>query len=187
VIDGDGLPTIDAPRLRLRQLVEADVDGLFGIFSGQKMMRYWSSKPMKERSEAEQLLARVLRQFAEKTGFQWGVERKEDRRLLGTCTIFHVHPRNRCAELGYALQSEHWRQGYMSEALRALLDYAFGPMNVRRLEADVDPRNAASLAILARLGFQREGLLRERWDVEGDIQDSIFLGLLDRDWKARRA
>jgi RimJ/RimL family protein N-acetyltransferase len=187
MIDGDGLPTIDAPRLRLRQLAEADVDDLFGIFSDEKMMRYWSSKPMKDRAEAQQLLARVQRQFGEKTGFQWGVERKEDRRLLGTCTLFHVHPGNRCAEVGYALQSEHWRRGYMGEALRALLDYAFGPMNLRRLEADVDPRNAASLALLARLGFQHEGLLRERWDVEGDIQDSSFLGLLDREWKALRA
>jgi len=75
----------------------------------------------------------------------------------------------------------------MGEALKGLLDYAFGPMNLRRLEADVDPRNSSSLRILDRLGFKREGLLRERWDVEGDIQDSIFLGLLNREWNGRQA
>lgn len=187
MIDGDGVPTIDAPRVRLRQLVEADVDGMFEVFSDREMMRYWSSPAMKDRAEAEDLLMRVHRQFAEKSGFQWGVERKEDGRLLGTCTIFHIHAKNRCGEIGYALKSEHWRKGYMGEALRSLLDHAFGPMNLRRLEADVDPRNAASLAILGKLGFQHEGLLRERWDVEGDIQDSVFLGLLNREWKARRA
>ena len=187
MIDGDTLPTIDAPRVRLRQLAEADVETLFAIFSDEEMMRYWSSKPMKDRSEAEALVARVGRLFADKSAFQWGVERKEDNRLLGTCTIFHIHPNNRCGELGYALKSEHWKKGYMGEALKGLLDYAFGPMNMRRLEADVDPRNAASLAILGKLGFQREGLLRERWDVDGDIQDSIFLGLLNREWNGGRA
>jgi RimJ/RimL family protein N-acetyltransferase len=185
MIEGDGLPTIDAPRVRLRQLADADVDGLFEVFSDREMMRYWSTPAMEARAEAEALLGRIRRQFAEKSGFQWGVERKADGRLLGTCTIFHVHAKNRCGELGYALKSEHWKKGYMGEALSSLLDYAFGPMSLRRLEADVDPRNVASLAILNKMGFQREGLLRERWDVEGDIQDSVFLGLLAREWPGR--
>ena len=185
MIDGDALPTLEAPRVRLRWLTAADVDALFAIFSDGEMMRYWSSPPMQRRAEAEELVARVHRHFAEKFGFQWGIERKEDGRLLGTCTIFRVHPANRCAELGYGLASAHWKQGYMFEALTALLGFAFGKMNLRRLEADVDPRNANSLRILDRLGFKREGLLRERWDVAGDIQDSVFLGLLAREWNGR--
>jgi RimJ/RimL family protein N-acetyltransferase len=187
MIDGNSLPTLEAPRVRLRWLTAEDVDGLFAIFSDLEMMRFWSSPAMKERTEAEALLIKIHRLFAEKSGFQWGVERKEDGRLLGTCTLFHIHAANRCAELGYALASAHWKQGYMLEALTALLGYAFGPMNLRRLEADVDPRNVNSLRILGKLAFRQEGLLRERWDVAGDIQDSIFLGLLAREWKGRGA
>ena len=70
----------------------------------------------------------------------------------------------------------------MSEALATLLDFAFGTLKLRRLEADVDPRNENSLRILGRLGFRREGLLRERWNVNGEIQDSVFLGLLACEW-----
>lgn len=187
MIDGDSLPTLEAPRVRLRWLTAQDVDGLFAIFSDTRMMRYWSSPAMKEPAEAEAMVAKIHRQFAERSGFQWGLERREDGRLLGTCTIFRVHAQNRCAEIGYALASDYWKNGYMFEALGALLDYAFGPMNLRRLEADVDPRNANSLRILGKLGFRQEGLLRERWDVAGDIQDSAFLGLLAREWLARRA
>lgn len=187
MIGGDTLPTLEAPRLRLRWLTADDIDGLFDVFSDETMMRYWSSAPMKERAEAEALLAKIRRHFAEKSGFQWGVERKDDGRLLGTCTIFNVHAANQRGELGYALGSAYWRRGYMSEALTALLDYAFGPMQLRRLEADVDPRNAASLGLIGKLGFRREGLLRERWNVAGEIQDTAFLGLLAREWQARRA
>jgi RimJ/RimL family protein N-acetyltransferase len=58
-------------------------------------------------------------------------------------------------------------------------------MNLHRLEADVDPNNAASIRSLERLGFQREGYLRERWHVGGGIQDAIFFGLLKHEWQRR--
>ena len=71
----------------------------------------------------------------------------------------------------------------MSEGLAALIDHSFATLKLRRLEADVDPDNANSLRILDRMGFRREGLLRERWNVGGAIQDSVFLGLLAREWR----
>jgi len=61
MIGGDSLPTLDAPRVRLRWLKADDVDALFAIFSDEQMMRYWSSTAMKERSEAEDLLVRIHR------------------------------------------------------------------------------------------------------------------------------
>jgi RimJ/RimL family protein N-acetyltransferase len=185
MIDGETLPVLDAPRVRLRWLTAGDVDALFAIFSDPAMMRYWSSPAMQDRAEAEALLAKIHRQFAEHFAYQWGVELKQERRLIGTCTLFHLDPANRRTEIGYCLGSPYWRQGYMREALTALFDYAFGPMALRRLEADVDPRNEGSLRILERLGFQREGLLRERWNVNGEIQDTAFLGLLAKEWHAR--
>ncbi len=183
MIEGDALPTLEAPRVRLRWLTADDVDGLFSIFSDVQMMRYWSSTAMQARAEAEDLLVRIQRQFADQSGFQWGIERKEDGALLGTCTLFSIHHGNMRAELGYCLHSAHWGRGYMGEALGALIDYSFHVLKLRRLEADVDPDNANSLKILDRMGFRREGLLRERWNVGGGIQDSVFLGLLAREWR----
>jgi ribosomal-protein-alanine N-acetyltransferase len=183
MIEGDTLPTLDAPRVRLRWLSERDLDALFRVFSDPDMMRYWSTPAMKDRTEAEDLLVKVRKGFADKTGFQWGIERKEDAQLVGTCTLFHLDAPNRRAEVGYGLASAHWGQGYMTEALTALFGFAFGTLELRRLEADVDPRNESSLRVLGRLGFRREGLLRERWNVGGEIQDTAFLGLLAREWR----
>lgn len=187
MIEGGLLPTLDAPRVRLRGLEAGDVDALFAVFSDPDMMRYWSSPAMKERAEAEALLVRIQQGFTARTAYQWGVERKQDGRILGTCTLFHLDDKNMRAELGYALASAHWKQGYMLEALNSLIDHAFGPMKLRRLEADVDPRNVNSMRILDKLGFSQEGLLRERWNVDGEIQDSAFLGLLAREWIRRGA
>jgi ribosomal-protein-alanine N-acetyltransferase len=68
--------------------------------------------------------------------------------------------------------------------LRLALAHAFGPLGLRRVEADVDPRNAASCRLLERLGFRREGLLRERWRVNGETCDSALFGLLAREFDA---
>ncbi len=70
----------------------------------------------------------------------------------------------------------------MDEALRGLLAYGFTELNLNRVEADIDPRNHASARSLERLGFTREGLLRERWIVDGEVSDTALYGLLRREW-----
>jgi RimJ/RimL family protein N-acetyltransferase len=65
----------------------------------------------------------------------------------------------------------------------AVLEFAFGTLDLIRVEADVDPRNERSLRMLERLGFVREGFLRSRYVVAGEIQDTVFLGLLREEWK----
>lgn len=185
MIEGDQLPSIPAQRVRLRPLADADVPALFAVFSDERVVRYWSAPPMCEPAEAQALLDEIRASFLQRSLFQWGVARVEDNRVVGTCTLFHLDARNRRAEIGYALASDCWGQGLMTEALGALVRYAFGPLDLTRLEADVDPRNAPSIRIVEKLGFVREGLLRERWRVGGEVQDSLMLGLLRREWEAR--
>ena len=137
---------------------------------------------MEEMTDAQNLLADVRAKFRRKTYYQWGVARREDDRVIGTCTLFHLDLDNRRAEIGYALGREHWGKGYMAEALGALLTFAFQGLGLRRLEADVDPGNAGSIKTLERLGFQKEGYLRERWLVNGKVMDTLLFGLLQREW-----
>ena len=85
----------------------------------------------------------------------------------------------------YALAQLHWRKGYLGEAMTAGLDYAFTTLDLMRIEADIDPRNEASAKLLEGKAFQKEGYLRERWIVNGEICDTVLYGLLRRDWEAR--
>jgi [ribosomal protein S5]-alanine N-acetyltransferase len=182
MLEGEKLPVIEAARVRLRHLEETDVDALYEIFSNVEAMRYWSSPPYANRAEAEKLLAEIHELFEKKTLFQWGIALKSDNRIIGTTTLFRLDDQSLRAEIGYILNRKFWGNDYVNEALNALLDFAFEKMNLRRIEADVDPRNAASIRTLERLGFRREGLLRERWFVNGEIQDALFYGLLRREW-----
>jgi RimJ/RimL family protein N-acetyltransferase len=183
VIDGDELPRIDAERVVLRWLTERDVGALHRVFSNAEVMRYWSHPPFEDESAAERLLRDIHDLFRRQELFQWGIARREDDIVIGTCTLFNFHEESARAEIGFALGRDHWRRGYMSEALRALIAFAFDVLALRRLEADVDPRNTPSIRVLERLGFVREGHLRERWQVNGEVQDGLFYGLLCREWR----
>jgi len=179
------LPTLEADRVRLRWLRTGDIPALFNIFSDGEVARYWSSPAMKSQEEAVTLLGEIHDFFHKGTLFQWGVALRSTDQVIGTCTLASIDTANRRAEIGFALGSDHWHHGYMSEAVETLLRFAFGDMDLHRIEADVDPRNAASRRLLERFDFQREGLLRERWIVDGEITDTVLYGLLQREWTAR--
>jgi len=182
MIDGTRLPTLAAERLELRWLEAGDVPALFEVFSDPQVMRYWSSPPLCDLAAAKDLLGEIHAHFATKDLFQWGVVLRTTGSVVGTCTLAHVDPDNLRAEIGFALARAHWGKGLVGEALRTLIGFAFGELGLRRLEADVDPRNERSVRTLERLGFVREGLLRERWFVAGEVQDSALFGLLKREW-----
>ena len=177
--------TIPTERLILRLLADSDAQSLFEMYSHPEVMRYWSSPPLTELFQIQQMLADIHDDYRTGHSLQIGIERKADSLLVGTCALFHFHFPSRRAELGYALGRPFWKLGYMHEALQALIGYAFDTLDLNRLEADIDPRNLASAKTLERLGFQKEGHLRERWIVSGEISDTGFYGLLRRDWLER--
>jgi len=181
----DRLPTITAERVHLRWLTPDDADALYDVFSDPDVMRYWSSPPLQDRAAAGRLLQQIQDHFERRDLFQWGLALNADNRVIGTCTLCRLDAISKRAEIGFALGRAYWGCGYMSEALEALLGLAFDEMQLRRIEADVDPRNGASIRLLERLGFEKEGHLRERWLVNGEVQDALLYGLLRREWMRR--
>jgi RimJ/RimL family protein N-acetyltransferase len=181
-MDSKTLPVITTKRLVLRWVSENDIDTLYEVFSDPQVMRYWSSAPFSSREDAVKLQREIATGNESNTMIKWGLALRDSDHLIGTTTLFNLNLENGRAELGYAMGRAHWGKGYMNEALHALVSHAFEVMELRRLEADVDPRNTASIRTLERLGFQKEGFLRERWHVNGEIQDALFYGLLRREW-----
>ena len=178
--------TLRTDRLLLRPLREADAPAIFAIRSDPTIMRYTSSLPMTSQDQAEAFIARDTKDMAAGEILRLGLQRLEDDTVIGTCILFHLNAQCRRAEVGYELRHDAWGRGYMHEALVALLDFGFSELHFNRVEADIDPRNVASARSLERLGFAREGLLRQRWIVDGEVSDSALYGLLLTDWQARR-
>lgn len=173
--------TLSTARLVLRPLRLEDAAPLFAMYSDIEFMRYWSFPVMKRFEQAVDYLARRMQGSAAEWEIVWAIELAATREVIGLCSLFNVEMASKRAEIGFGLQHPFWGQGYMSEAARAVVDCAFDVLRLRRLEADIDPRNVASARVVERLGFVREGLLRERWLIDGRVADSAIYGLLQVD------
>ena len=180
---GSRLPTLQTPRLRLRPLAESDVADVFAVFSDPVVMRYWDGPVMTTLQDAMQYIDHIHHGFRRRDFFQWGIADASTDAVIGTSTLTHLSPIHQRAEIGFALRQTHWGKGFGTETVGAILGFAFGTLNLHRIEADVDPRNDRSLRLLERFGFEREGRLRERYFLHDERQDAVILGLLRANWK----
>jgi ribosomal-protein-alanine N-acetyltransferase len=170
------------PRLLLRPLRDADAPALHALFADPEVVRYWKSGPWPSREEALRAIRDDPDAMRAGSRLRLGVVRLADDALVGACMLFHLEWPSRRAELAYALAPSAWGRGYAGEAVGALLRHAFDTLALRRIEADADPRNTASARLLERLGFVREGLLRERWLLPDGPSDGVVYGLLRSEW-----
>jgi RimJ/RimL family protein N-acetyltransferase len=180
-------PQIATPRLVLRAVAQPDLPDLLAVNGDPEVTRYLPYEAWRDLDAARAWLERMRRLESDGNALQLVAARADDGRVIGTCLLFRLDEASARVELGYVMKRDHWHGGWMREALEHLLDHAFGPMELRRIEADVDPENAASQGLLLRLGFVPEGLRRERWIQKGRAVDSSMFGLLAADWWARRA
>ncbi|MGS1003248.1 GNAT family N-acetyltransferase [Burkholderia glumae] len=172
--------TLNTTRLVLRPLRAEDARALFVMWSDVDAMRF-SFPAMTRLDQAVERVSRLAKTSTDGKDCVCVVASQLTGEVLGTCLLFHADEQCRRAEIGFSLQRAHWGKGYMNEAATALIEHAFSTVNLRRIEADIDPRNVASARLLERLGFVREGLLRERWIDRGEVSDSALYGLLARD------
>ena len=175
--------TIETPRLLLRIVTPAVYDQLFETYTEDEIMEALGL------STAEEF------QLA-KTKYEGGFETyrtsmkmfylvlKETGETIGGCGYHNWFAMHSRSEIGYHLNKDgHKRKGYMGEALAAVLAYGFSTMQLNRVEACIGPSNAASLALAGKFGFQKEGLLRQHFCKDGELQDSAIFSLLKADYE----
>jgi [ribosomal protein S5]-alanine N-acetyltransferase len=180
-------PILDTVRLRLREIVAADAPEVFATHGDVQAMRWFGTDPMTTVQQAEKLIETFAagRQMPN-PGTRWGMERKADHRLIGSCGLFKWNRTWGSCVIGYELASSAQGEGFMFEALSAILDWGFENMQLDRIEAQVHPENVASIKLLQKLGFVQEGRLREAGFWLGRRHDLLAFGLLRREYSAPR-
>lgn len=169
---------LDSPRLQLRPMRHADAARWLTIMADPEVMRYWYHAPWTELAEAESALAADREAYATGTLLKLGMYRRDNGELIGMVQMFNIDHDSRRGEIGYCLARAVQGRGYMDEALTCFIDYLAHTLHMRRLEAEIDPRNQGSARTLERQGFVLEGTLRARWCMAGELSDSGLYGLL---------
>ncbi len=157
---------LDTPRLRLRPPSLDDAGELFTEYTQDpEVTRYMTWLPHKTEVETCAFLRRCVMALEQRTAVPWVIERRTDHRLLG---VIELRPEGHRASLGYVLGRAHWGQGLMTEAARAVMDWAFEVPDIYRVWAVTDVDNVASARVLEKVGMTREGLLR-RWIMHPNV------------------
>lgn len=174
---------IETDRLLLKGLDASDVPFLFEHFSDEYVCRYlYDAEPFTSISEAENLVATFT--DPDRTGLnRWIIVDKVSEQRIGTCGFMFWDRVNNSIEVGYDLRQAFCRRGIMSEALTAIFDVAFGEKGINRIQAIIYPDNVASWRTAEKLGFVREGVVREKHYFRGRYYDHYCYSLLKREWR----
>jgi [ribosomal protein S5]-alanine N-acetyltransferase len=175
---------LHAANLVVRRVQASDLPALMDVNGDDEVTRHLPYASWRSIDDATAWLERMRGLEEAGACCQYVIVDKVLDQAIGTALLFRWEPASARAELGYVLGRAHWGRGRMQEALGALIRFAFDGLELNRLEAEVNPANTASRALLKRLGFQQEGVLRERWAAKGRTYDVIMYSLLRREWLA---
>ena len=181
-------PVLETERLVLREITLEDASFWLRNFSDPEVVELTAFEPPVDLDAAkDEITQYAIRLFEQGAGFRWGITVRPSRELIGTLG-YHgwVREGGNRARVGYELMREYRRRGIMTEAMRAILAYGFGSMKLNRVEVLTDPTNVRSIRLLERLGFHREGVLRENTCFRGRFIDDAIYSLLARDWRSAR-
>lgn len=163
-------PNLETPRLWLRQATNADAEAIFSLFSDPQVTQFHDLDTFTHLDQAKAVIERRKQGFESDRGIRWAIALKPDNTLIGSCGFTWGRAAHQ-AEVGYELAREFWRQGLMTEALSAILNYGFEVKNLQQVIAEVMVDNLASKQLLKKLGFRSQGVLREHGFWKGKHHD----------------
>jgi ribosomal-protein-alanine N-acetyltransferase len=152
-------PDLTTERLDLVEIQQSHLKDLFLLFGDTKVTEFYNLLPLASEQEGQKLLDWFRSRFKDGLGIRWGIALKGKSDIIGTIGFNNYTQKHR-ANIGYDLQSLYWGKGYMTEALKAVIDFGFNELDINRIEAEVMQGNIASEKLLEKLNFTKEGVLR---------------------------
>ena len=177
-------PILSTRRLRLRQFRAEDAEAMHRCFADADAMRFWNQPVHTKRIETE----RAVRNFIDCTPSYyryWAVADAGTDRCVGMVNYHDGHIRSKRMSIGYIIEPTRQREGLATEAVSAMLDFCFGELGLHRAQAFIHPDNTASIGLVGKLGFRREGLLCDNLRV-GDVwRDDALYAILASEWRSQ--
>ena len=176
-------PTLETKRLKLIEITPIHTESIFEILSLEEVTRYYGTDRFTSIEEAKKLIDMFQKNFYEKRSMRWGIVLKKDNKFIGTLGLNGLQLKNKKAEIGYEIHPSYWRKGYTSEAIHEVLRYSYLELELNRIGAVVYLENEASSNLLEKLGFKKEGVLRDYLFQNNSYHTTSMFSLLKREWE----
>lgn len=153
---------------------------MFEMRSDPEVMQYIQRPIAKSHDDAMALIKVLMDSFDSNSAITWGVFEKGKDKLMGTAGFWQIEKNNFRGEIGYLLHKDLWGKGIMHEILAAIISYGFNEINLNAIVGICNPVNEASIKLLERHNFKKEGQLSDALFFEGQFYDSVVFCLLNR-------
>lgn len=173
-------PSIVTDRLSFRKLSVDDANDFYNLRTHPKVIHYLDREAEKSVKEVFPIIESVENSIKNNTGILWVICLKGSRKLIGTIGYWKTEAAHHRAEIGYLLMPDYWGQGFMDEALKAIITYGWDTMMLHSIEARINPQNAASKNLLLKNGFEKEGYFKESYHYAGRFLDTEILSLVNK-------
>lgn len=175
-------PLLESKRLLFRKLTDADASEILELRGNSETMRFI---PRPLITDAESALAHIKMindKITENTDINWAVTEKGNNKCIGIMGFYRTRPEHFRTELGYMILPEYWGKGYVTEAVKTLLSFAFNTLNFHSIEAVIDARHVASERVLQKNGFTKEAHFLENFYYNNEFTDTVIYSLLKRNF-----
>lgn len=177
-------PALETERLSLVEIQQKHLKDLYLLFGDEEVTCYYNIKTFQKPEDGQIYLDWFQKRFKEQAGIRWGIQLKGEEGIIGTIG-FNNFSENHRANIGYDLQSAYWNKGYMAEAARKVISFGFNHLHINRIEAEVMLGNSSSEQLLYKLGFMKEGCLRDWMYWDNRHFDMVMFSLLKREWLSK--
>lgn len=183
VLNFHPFPPLATERLQLRRIHSTDLDGVLAMRGDAETMRYIPRPLVTTPEEGLAHIAMIEDAWEKNTAINWVITLKGADDFMGIIGLYRIQAENHRAELGYMLLPGYHGKGYATEAIAAVLAYAFEEVHFHSIEAVIDPDNGASERVLQKNGFVKEAHILENELWEGKFWDTVIYSLLRRNFK----
>ncbi len=173
--------------VRLTAIEPGDIPALASWYRDAGFVRLWDATPAYPRTQ-KQIEDYITEQQKSPSAFTFAIRPVDSEAVIGTCDLDGIVWSLDVAWMSIGIGDPAWRgRGCGSDALDVLLRFAFGELNLRRVQLTVFSYNATAIHLYEKFGFQREGTYREFLQRDGQLYDMLLYGLLRREWEARNS
>ncbi len=177
----DPFPVLSTERLTLRRIVDTDAEEFYRMRADKELMARIDREPAKSLDEVKSLITQINASIMGNEAITWAIALKDTNAFIGTIGFWKTDRPNHRAEIGYMLQAQHQKQGYIREAIPVMIRYGFNEMQLHSMEANINPVNLASMKVLEANGFVQEAYFSENYYYRGRFLDSMIFCLVRPD------
>lgn len=174
-------PSLQTDRLDLIEIKQCHLRDILKLFGDENVTRFYNLLPFKSDQDAQKFIDWYHNRFNDNLGLRWGITLKGTQNIIGTIGFNNFTKRHR-ANIGYDLKKEYWNNGYITEALYAVVNFGFNQLDINRIEAEVMQGNTNSENVLYKLDFKNEGILRQWMYWNEKHYDMTMFALLKADY-----